>query len=226
MTFYPTPIETYYNGHRFRSRLEARWAVFLDTLGVPYEYEKEGYELPGGLRYLPDFWLPEQDCWMEIKGEPPDFDDNRKPALLAMVTEKPVILFWGDVRIPGRRGDWNGICYFDVACGCIDEWCGCEPNTKSEVCCHDERFDGKIPCCSPRMRQSMAEVNFLWCECFYCGKVGITCNGDSRRLGCDCEGRGYPFSLPRPNYSTERLKAAYVAARSARFEFGETPEPR
>lgn len=49
------PIETYYNGYRFRSRLEARWAVFLDALGVEYEYEPEGFELPSGKRYLPDF---------------------------------------------------------------------------------------------------------------------------------------------------------------------------
>ena len=49
------PIETIYNGYRFRSRLEARWAVFFDALGVEYEYEPEGFELPNGGRYLPDF---------------------------------------------------------------------------------------------------------------------------------------------------------------------------
>ena len=48
-------IETEYNGYRFRSRLEARWAVFFDALGVEYEYEPEGFELPSGKRYLPDF---------------------------------------------------------------------------------------------------------------------------------------------------------------------------
>lgn len=48
------PIETYYRGYHFRSRLEARWAVFLDTLGVEWEYEPEGFDM-GGLYYLPDF---------------------------------------------------------------------------------------------------------------------------------------------------------------------------
>jgi len=48
-------IETFYKGYRFRSRLEARWAVFLDALGVKWEYEPEGFELPSGKRYLPDF---------------------------------------------------------------------------------------------------------------------------------------------------------------------------
>lgn len=62
-------IDTHYNGYKFRSRLEARWAVFFDTLGIKYEYEKEGYNL-AGIYYLPDFWLPKQKCWVEVKGQP------------------------------------------------------------------------------------------------------------------------------------------------------------
>jgi len=30
-------IETEYDGHRFRSRLEARWAVFFNAVGLTYE---------------------------------------------------------------------------------------------------------------------------------------------------------------------------------------------
>ena len=46
-------IETKYKGYRFRSRREARWAVFFDKLNVVYEYEPEGFDLDG-LWYLPD----------------------------------------------------------------------------------------------------------------------------------------------------------------------------
>jgi hypothetical protein len=69
------PIETVYNGYRFRSRLEARWAVFFDALGIEYEYEPEGFELPSGKRYLPDFYLPDDDVWVEIKGSKPNHSD-------------------------------------------------------------------------------------------------------------------------------------------------------
>ena len=41
------PIETVYNGYRFRSRLEARWAVFFDEAEIPYEYEPEGFDVDG-----------------------------------------------------------------------------------------------------------------------------------------------------------------------------------
>lgn len=59
-------IETVYLGYRFRSRLEARWAHFFETLGVTWEYEPEGYEI-GGRRYLPDFYLPSTRTFLEVK---------------------------------------------------------------------------------------------------------------------------------------------------------------
>lgn len=65
-------IETKYNGYKFRSRLEARWAVFFDALGVKYEYEPEGFDLGNGRYYLPDFRLK---CWGtrgEIEDKPFD----------------------------------------------------------------------------------------------------------------------------------------------------------
>ena len=60
-------IETEYKGYRFRSRLEARWAVFFDRLGIKYEYEPEGIVLSDGTYYLPDFYLPGFHCYFEVK---------------------------------------------------------------------------------------------------------------------------------------------------------------
>ena len=61
------PIETVYNGYRFRSRLEARWAVFFDAAGIKYEYEPEGFKAEDGTMYLPDFYLTNKHCWVEVK---------------------------------------------------------------------------------------------------------------------------------------------------------------
>ena len=52
-------IETYYKGYRFRSRLEARWAVFFDAAGIKYEYEPEGFVMSDGTKYLPEVDFPE-----------------------------------------------------------------------------------------------------------------------------------------------------------------------
>jgi hypothetical protein len=69
-------IETKYKGYRFRSRLEARWAVFFDKVGIKWEYEPEGFQLSNGLYYLPDFKIKypgDEDgdhwAWIEIKSE-------------------------------------------------------------------------------------------------------------------------------------------------------------
>ena len=56
------PIETEFDGHRFRSRLGARWAVFFKEMDWDYSYELEGYrfEYKGEiLSYLPDFYVEE-----------------------------------------------------------------------------------------------------------------------------------------------------------------------
>lgn len=89
-------IETKYRGRRFRSRTEARWAVFFDALETPWEYEKEGFELPSG-RYLPDFWLPEVGvgCWFEVKGVEPTDHEKKLAKELAEVTQSPVFIFAG-----------------------------------------------------------------------------------------------------------------------------------
>ena len=44
--------ETYYDGYRFRSRLEARWAVFFNNIGLEYEYEMEGFDMKNVLTCL------------------------------------------------------------------------------------------------------------------------------------------------------------------------------
>lgn len=71
-------IETFYDGCRFRSRSEARWSVFFNEVGIPWEYEVEGFKLPSGL-YLPDFWLPTigpHGTWFEVKGAPLDWNEH------------------------------------------------------------------------------------------------------------------------------------------------------
>lgn len=67
-------IDTVYKGYRFRSRLEARWAVFFDTCGFKWVYEPQGYEI-NGVKYLPDFQLYDVDrrFWAEEEKQKPFF---------------------------------------------------------------------------------------------------------------------------------------------------------
>jgi len=108
------PLETKYRGCRFRSRLEARWAVFFDALGIKWWYEPEGFALrfdyedfaagwdmaedellemrvPQTFKhldgkeywYLPDFYLPESNFWVEIKGPNPSREELERAFILS-----------------------------------------------------------------------------------------------------------------------------------------------
>ena len=88
-------ILTDYGDYRFRSRLEARWAFFFDRVGIAWEYEPEGFSLPVNGRYLPDFWLPESSCYVEIKPFlKPDQKETAKCKELSQ--EHSVLLICGD----------------------------------------------------------------------------------------------------------------------------------
>lgn len=93
-------IPTRYQGYSFRSRLEARWAVFFDSLGIRWDYEPEGFDLGNGLKYLPDFWLPDWGIWVEVKPGPPDDVTREKAARLTMRSGHPVLVVSG---MPGAK---------------------------------------------------------------------------------------------------------------------------
>jgi len=62
-------VPTVYAGTTFRSRLEAKWATFLNSHHITWQYEPETITLPSGTVYVPDFWLPELGTWIEVKGD-------------------------------------------------------------------------------------------------------------------------------------------------------------
>lgn len=100
------PIETEYKGYRFRSRLEARWAVFMEALGMDWDYEPQGFRLGEGVNYLPDFWIPTYNCWIEVKGPKVMPEDQRKAHLLAVESGSPVILAQGQFELSVSDHGW------------------------------------------------------------------------------------------------------------------------
>jgi hypothetical protein len=160
-------IETYYSGYRFRSRLEARWAVFFDAITIKYQYEPEGYILADGTPYLPDFYLPDYGYYVEIKGKEPTDAEKLKAASL----DKQTYIFYGDVPYPNplEQDDWdNAIAVFGIdeedgsvildtgywwcecpRCGCVDlHWHGRIGRSKyHKTWCdpHEKEFGANTP---------------------------------------------------------------------------------
>jgi len=86
-------IETEYKGYRFRSRSEARWAIYFDAIGIKYRYEFDGCVLPSGSQYLPDFYFPEYDAFGEVK--PDNFEKDERHDEFVLSTGKTLLLFVG-----------------------------------------------------------------------------------------------------------------------------------
>jgi hypothetical protein len=188
-------IETIYNGYKFRSRLEARWAVFFDTLGVPYEYEKEGYSITSWengkdveTRYLPDFWLPKQECWFEVKGDEKAIKENYDLFQSFSGQVGPLVVF--------TNTDAN------------------KPGTKFVLCDHDSNGGFSVDDiiwyhCKEHGFQLALHCSYR-CTVFthgYDSTVGVCANCSDPRH------ENHIFHHPQ-------LIAAYTAARQARFEFG------
>ena len=68
----------YYKGIWLRSSYEILFAILLDLKGIEWDYEPKAFDL-GNATYIPDFYLPEEDKYIEIKGY---FDKRTKDKLL------------------------------------------------------------------------------------------------------------------------------------------------
>lgn len=195
-------LETEYNGYKFRSRLEARWAVFFDRLGVEWEYEPEGFDLGDGMHYLPDFrlygvtvnhgtFLANCTIYVEVKGKMTAEDAKKINRFYEMgvneeceVSETAVLVVG---NIPEGRnmaeildniqkkayGDQDGACLYNF-----------------------ETIDGD----------------------YYAAYPGIDKDGVFNLFGDDSN---YLEEMDR-----DFTALAYNEARQARFEFGETPRIR
>ncbi|MFF8869476.1 PDDEXK family nuclease [Streptomyces massasporeus] len=228
------PIETRYKGYRFRSRLEARWAVFMDHLGIPWDYEPQGY-LVDGQPYLPDFLVRPDDkdgaFWLEIKGSFPTEGERLKARGLAEGTGITAFIYWAKPEPPAPSLDHLA----------HDEYVGAhEPG----YVWTDDQGWRQYPTQPPAWeidltptafrygpkRAKEEKSDFLWwAECTACGYIKISRHG--QRAWCppkfkelppeEIERRFGPL-YPCFGHRTPRILAAYEAARSARFEHGES----
>lgn len=215
------PIETVFDGYKFRSRLEARWAVFFTEAGIPFEYEPEGFDI-AGVRYLPDFWLPEQKYWLDIKPkhiEPTDAEKMRA--------------FSRKIRQDANKA-------FSV---------GADPDSQPRfyVISGDPYYrEGKHSYEVMSFRPELLDTGLYWTHCPLCdhlafestvipfdyetGTEGLNCTY------CDLIDRNWKETpdtwfhkgvvetrLLGFIYGSPRLMAGYNAARQARFEHGEKP---
>jgi hypothetical protein len=194
-------IPTTYRGITYRSRLEARWAVFFSTLNLAYEYELDRFNLDQlkdderdteqkNILYTPDFLIPKQrlfsrPMWVEVKG---NFQDIDGLAMLRLtVTTKIEGLIIGSIpQLPKNVCEW-GRSDAESWAGSL-EWSSAYPN------CGD--------------------IGHFFCECPHCGSFGYEfwCRAD--RLNCCDSGRSHHKNYHMGN----KIPDAISVASSYKFE--------
>lgn len=207
-------IETQWHGYTFRSRLEARYAVMFEKMGLDWRYEVQGFQLQDGRSYLPDFQLPGLDLYVEIKGTPPDRDTEQ----LLRDFRHPIILF---VELPdlGKKSE------------------------KLVAKLHRRQIGGRLFAFSVSEDSKLGgmpfEASAYLTYCRECESFMVEVRPESRKLArgeCHLIDRGNGREQWGPHcehaYDNNRLtqhgrgsevQEAIVAGRSARFEHGEDP---
>lgn len=201
-------IETRYAGCHFRSRLEARWAVFFDYLGIEWQYEPQGFMGAGG-HYLPDFFLPgvfvgdgDYDrglgVYVEVKGTDAALrQDGAK--IVGGLIGKHGLLILGDVPPPPSDGQLvtHSFLYLDgeTTFHRLAGWKG------------DSRY-----------MELMGYPFSYWFGGSANRSLPESASTSARLLTFGCSFKG-TTEWTRQNSNTV---AAYTAARSARFEHGQS----
>lgn len=188
-------IKTNYNGILFRSKTEARWAVFFDSLGVEYRYEPY-YEEVGNdylsFNYLPDFYLQQQDIYIEIKPGKPCHTEERKAAFWCKDIHEIVILF--NLNPPTEKLENGWLYYF--------------PNIKQISTVRDSYWWGECPKCG---HIDIAEYAYITsCGCH---DIDFYNNLFEKE---EVSGMDYSKKLSR----SKRLMKAYSNAKNYKFKPG------
>lgn len=222
-------IETVYNGYRFRSRLEARWAVFFDALGIEYEYEPEGYEynnLSGDnpdtdtFRWLPDFRLPKENgLLVEVKGGDEALKKDWEKLCNAVdwnsTPASDGLLILGNIPNPDEIG-WGRIPVFSYL-----EWSkgvDCDFAAFTDEA-QTQEYNGNWIFNSHVIRRAHNIAEHIY------GIGGDNLIDEWTDVWNDMPScvSTQPRFPELTSYKFEKLKAAYAKARQARFEHGETP---
>lgn len=212
------PIQTRYKGYNFRSRLEARWAVFFDAIGLKWEYEVEGFVLSNGTYYLPDFKITSAYniiTWYDVK--PAGSGDCEKMERLRKdVFENAINAEFDYTCFKTLQGDPY---YFllESKPTCINEkYQMYDKNTVCPRC-------GNIDFHSVDFYDN--ELYFLCLPCDFTTPCG---GGHGSEAGIITtvrphKGGIYVEDISDISHYHDKINEACTNARSARFEHGETP---
>lgn len=216
------PIQTRYAGHHFRSRLEARWAVFFDALGLKWQYEPQGYTVGATKRpYLPDFYLPDVAAVVEVKGDQDRLDLGLLADFLAGSRDAHAVLVLGPLPAHDPATTPTHLMLyraFEVrAEPGIHEMIAGFGKVLDKLADEDRDAVQRFTRHQGRATVAMTQAAFFYGSKAVVGPLGIMPSLPSSDIFDPLS----PPAMPAIQYP--KIRDAYEAARCVRFEHGETP---
>lgn len=155
-------LETKYDGIMFRSRIEARWACLFKSLRLRYIYEPERFVMYYASKkyvYMPDFYMIDLNCYVEVKGKEPIPMEQAKAWVLSKTSGCLVHVVYGQIPYP-HIDEWNrfnfGIWTYDASL---------------------TRYAAHL------------QTTYALNSCIKCGRIEFVPNGDRTLISCSCEKR-------------------------------------
>ncbi|MDG9785235.1 hypothetical protein [Metapseudomonas otitidis] len=105
-----------HNGYKLRSYTELMWARLMDAVDIFYLYEPHLIQVDG-CKYLPDFYLPESDMYLEVKGTYPTDEEKAKAAQVLERTGRPVVFL-----VARPQADIGGVKNCCLLLPCNGDW--------------------------------------------------------------------------------------------------------
>ncbi len=237
-----TPIPTKYNNILFRSRLEARWAVFFDSLNIQYFYEYEGYELK------PNSFTKHicSDCFNEKSRVCSrscsffgfkDFDNEflyYLPDFYIPKQERYGVNTFFEVKPNEECNDLKSRVKQDRFCSLLNEQFVKEFKGDSKHLTLDIVYESgiytdfiilynipnidnsnmdEIRCTNVHGRES----NYFFCVCNNCGMIGVEKDQQIEQLRCKCKSKESSTIVNHIKNAYKDIEDAYRKAYSYRF---------
>jgi hypothetical protein len=213
------------NGITYRSQMEARIAILLETIGADPQYETESYAIPGGY-YRPDFFCANwyRGVWVEAKPESSldaDYVKARKFAAFNIPRHQMLLMLIGSILNPQyefRTATTLG----GVRYACLQDKYRLQHRSVNEA--FDRKYDTPNVSHAYLYGQSDGryenvhgdrdiEARAALAQCNWCGRIGIV-NLDFAPLSGMEYSRSQPCcDLPGPEKSPGTLEIAIYYAR-------------
>jgi hypothetical protein len=207
-----------HRGWMMRSHTELLWARVFDAAEIQYLHEPGLFNTPHGW-YLPDFYMPNIEAYVEIKGIEPTEIEKEKAAAVILATGKPLVIISGK-----PNADRGGFCSCMAHLKVVDKWIAmpmCDFDQMYRRGMGELRWQRLIHAGMPGDESDVSSASEVLASFFLSGKLRKFYEEMAKKER-DVTAAKLMASLPEPSIPELAIKE-FFALLDERFNHKETP---